>query len=435
MSIKTALTLSVTDGSIRPILLMIITSPILIPTRLKDTLIYDGAVVFNRGTILAAGKADKILRKYRGHKIARLNNSVLLPGLINLHTHLELPQLPGSIRPKTFPGWVLKLINHKMGLTPRDYVLAAKKNVQTLIKTGTTTAAEICTHDASPMLLKQSGLRAAIFWEIISMNPSAPVPRLASFVSCPASRLIQRGLSPHAPHTVSEQILRAIRNISLQKKLPLCMHVAESKDEIMLLQGKRSGFERLYRAVGWDRRWAPSADSPFEYLHTLGLLGPHFLAVHAVQVTDRDIRILKKSHTPVAHCPRSNRETGVGRMPLKKFLDTGITVGLGTDSLASSPSLNMWDEMRYALRIHRHDGVTAKDIFRLATIGGAKALGMEPEIGSLEPGKRTDLIAVPLPSNNTGDIYSDLLRETNFCIMSMVNGKILYRDDGTRQQS
>ena len=114
-------------------------------------------------------------------------------------------------------------------------------------------------------------------------------------------------------------------------------------------------------------------------------------------------------------------------MPLKKFLDAGIPIGLGTDSLASSPSLNMWDEMRYAHRIHRRDGISAEDIFRLATIGGARALGLDQDIGTIEPGKKADIIAVPLPKKNTGDFYSDLLRETNSCIMSVVNGEIIYR--------
>ena len=113
-------------------------------------------------------------------------------------------------------------------------------------------------------------------------------------------------------------------------------------------------------------------------------------------------------------------------MPLKKFLDARIPVGIGTDSLASAPSLSLWDEMRFAYQIHRRSGITPEDIFHLATLGGAKALGIEHEIGSLEPGKKADIIAVPLPRKNTGDLYSDLLRETKSCIMSMVNGKIIY---------
>ena len=207
------------------------------------------------------------------------------------------------------------------------------------------------------------------------------------------------------------------------------MHVAESREEVWLLNGKEKGFDKLYQAVGWDMNWAPLAESPFAYLADLGLLGPRFLAVHAVQATNEDIAIIKKTRTPIAHCPRSNKELGVGRMPLKKLLDAGITVGLGTDSLASSPSLSMWDEMRYALRIHRPDGITARDIFRLATIGGAKALGLDKETGSLAAGNRADIIAVPLPKKNTGDLYSDLLRETKSCIINMVDGKILFKDN------
>lgn len=204
------------------------------------------------------------------------------------------------------------------------------------------------------------------------------------------------------------------------------MHVAESKDEIRLLQGKMSGFQELYDKAKWDLSWAPIAESPFIYLRELGLLSPRFLAVHAVQATDADIAIIKESKTPIVHCPRSNKQMRVGKMPLKKFLDAGITVGLGTDSLASSPNLNMWDEMRYALKIHKRDGISAWDIFKLATIGGAKALGLDKEIGTIEPGKKADLIAVPLPSKKTGDIYSDLLRETNSSIMTVVNGKSVH---------
>lgn len=217
-----------------------------------------------------------------------------------------------------------------------------------------------------------------------------------------------------------------IRETARKKNLRICIHVAESKDEIRLLQRKKSGLEKLYHAVGWKTEWAPAADSPFDYLNELGLLGRNFLAVHAVQATERDIAILKKTRAPVAHCPRSNKELGVGRMPLKRFLNAGIAVGLGTDSLASSPSLSMWDEMRYALRVHRGDGVTAEDLLRLATIGGARALGLDEETGTIEPGKKADIIAVPIPARNTGDLYSDLLREMKSCIMTMVNGKIIY---------
>lgn len=418
------------DGSIRQVFLMILLSPKILTMRPGTAPIVNGAVVIIRDRIVAVGPSDRIIKHYPKHRLYRFENAVLMPGLVNLHTHLELPPLLDAVRAPAFPDWVLNLVRAKKDLTAGDYASAAAQNIKTLIGSGTTTVGEICTHGASPELLKQSGLRAVIYHEIISMDPSSPAPRLSSLASRPSSNLVQAGISPHAPHTVSEAILIRTREISLKKNLRLAMHVAESKDEIRLLQGKRSGFEKLYRAAGWDPAWAPSADSPIQYLHGLGLLSGNFLAVHAVHATDSDIRIIRKTRTSVAHCPRSNRETGVGKMSLRKFLDAGIIVGLGTDSLASSPSLNMWDEMTYAYRVHRRDGVSALDVFTLATTGGAAALGMGKETGSLEPGKRADVIAVRLPRKNTGDPYSDLLRETESCIMSVVNGKIIWTEPG-----
>jgi 5-methylthioadenosine/S-adenosylhomocysteine deaminase len=379
------------------------------------------AIVVRHGIIEAVGQTEQILRKYPEHRVNRFEDALLMPGLVNVHTHVELPPLLDLIRAQSFPDWVLNLVRIKKDLGASEYRVAARQNVRTLIRTGTTTVGEICTHNISPTLLKEIGLRSVIYHEIIGMGQWARMyPRLRT-----GRGLVQKGLSPHSPYTVSEKLLLQIKRISHKNNLKLAMHVAESKDEIRLLQREKSGLEKLYKAVGWDTDCTPTADSPFEYLKELGLLNQNFLAVHAVQTTDQDMRIIKKAGTPVAHCPRSNHATGVGRMPLKHFLDAGITVGLGTDSLASSPSLNLWDEMRYALTVHRKDGITAQDIMLLATIGGAKALGLNKEIGTLEPGKRADIIAVPLPSRNTGDIYSDLLRETKSCIMSMVNGKML----------
>jgi cytosine/adenosine deaminase-related metal-dependent hydrolase len=407
---------------------MILTCSKLITLRPRASLIDNGAVAINnKGAILAVGYAANIIKRFSRHRIRRLHNAVLLPGLINLHSHIELPPLLESVRAKTFPDWIINLIRAKKDLSKQNYRSATKININTLIHTGTTTVGEICTHGVSPALLKQAGLRAVVYHEIISMDPVQgahwePPPGLPSR----SSLLIQVGFSPHTPYTVSQAALRAISRLSKKKGIRVAMHIAESKEEIRLLQRKKSGLEELYRFAGWDIGWAPQGDSSIEYLKGIGFLSPNLLAVHAVQVTGKDINWIRKSRVSIAHCPRSNKETGVGKMQLKKFIDSDITVGLGTDSLASSPTLNMWDEMRYAYHIHRQSGVSAEDIFRFATINGAKALGLDKEIGTIEPGKKADMIAVPLPEKDTGDIYSDLLRETKSCSMSMVNGKVLH---------
>ena len=397
-----------------------------IMVRLDRVPLTDGAVVVKDGRVLALGNAASMIRNYPGHRIMRLEQAVVMPGLVNVHAHLELPPLLDQVWAHTYADWVLKLLKAKKRLTRRDYAAAARKNIASLIRSGTTTVAEICTHGASSLALKASGVRAVIYQEIISMvqDPrSLVLPRRGT-----VSRLVRYGFSPHSPHTVSEPALRAIKNVASQRHIPLCMHVAETHEETLLLQRKKSRLERLYAAAGWDTSLAPEGRSSFEYLHRIGLLGPFFLAVHAVQADNADIDLIKRTGTGVAHCPRSNREIGVGTMPMKKYLDAGIPVGFGTDSLASVPTLNLWDEMRTALAIHRRVGITPRDIVQVATLGGAQALGMDNEIGSLEPGKKADCIAVPLPRRDTGDLCSDLLRETKTGIMTMVNGRVLYRD-------
>ena len=388
-----------------------------------------GAVFISHGTIIDAGPASAIIRRFPGKKIVQLPDAVILPGLVNVHAHIELPFLRNSIRANSFSEWVLNLIRAKKELNQDDYVLSSKGNINALILTGTTTVGEICTHGISPILLKKSRLRTIVFDEIIRMEDREGKSSDFKVQSSDRrqSSLLQHGLSPHTPYTVSEKVLREVAAIAEKKDLKLAVHVAESKDELRLLQRKKSGLEKLYQFAHWDLSWAPKGASSFEYLNRIGLLSPRLLAVHAVQVTDNDIQLIRNAKTSIAHCPRSNKELNVGKMPLKKFLDAGITVGLGTDSLASVPTLNMWDEMRYAYRIHRRDDISPEDIFGIATIGGAKALGLDKEIGTIEPGKKADIIAVPLPKKNTGDLYSDLLRETKSCIMTMVNGKILYQ--------
>lgn len=400
-------------------------------TRLDRIPLAAGAVVVNYGRVHAVGKAAEMMRKYPGHRIVRLEQAVVMPGLVNVHTHLELPRLLNDIRAKNYADWVLNLLEKKKYLTRNDYTAAVHRNIASLILSGTTTVAEISTHGVSPPLLRKSGLRAVVYHEIIFMREN--LSSLAFPRRGPDSRLLQYGFSPHSPHTVSDAALRAIQQISSKKHLRLCMHVAETREETLLLQRRKSALQRLYAAARWDTSLAPSGRSSFAYLQRIGVLGPSFLAVHAVQADNADIVLIKRSGAGIAHCPRSNHEIGVRTMPLRKFLDAHISVGLGTDSLASAPTLNLWDEMRYALKIHRSAGIMPRDILRMATMGGARALGMDHEIGSLEPGKKADCIVVPLPHKSTGDLYSDLLRETNTCIMSLVNGNVIHQENSARR--
>jgi cytosine/adenosine deaminase-related metal-dependent hydrolase len=390
--------------------------------------IVHGAVIVQEGRILAAGPAARVMKRYPGHRRIECKKSVLLPGLVNVHTHLELPPLHRTVRTKDYTGWVLALLRERAVLTRADHMRAATRNIGLLLRTGTTTVGEICSYDASPAAIRRSGIRATIYHEIISLRPDDRLPALVPR-SFRATRLVRQGLSPHSPHTTSEAVIAFLRRVKKERGIPLCMHVAETRGEGDLLRRSPSTLDRIYAAAGWDRDWAPCGRTSFEYLARMGILDQRFLAVHAVHVDTRDLSLIRKTGTAVAHCPRSNHALRIGTLPLKRFLDAGITVGLGTDSLASVATLSLWDEMRFALRTHRRTGVTARQVLELATRGGAKALGLAGEIGTLEPGKQADLIAVPMPRRSTGDPCSDLLRETKSCTMTMVNGKVLYRAD------
>ncbi len=394
-------------------------------TRADRAPLEDHALAVRGSAIVAIGPRDRIIRSHSRDRIMRFEHGVLLPGLVNLHAHLELPALMTSLRSNGYASWVLSLLKAKAGLTVQDYISAARNNIRELIRSGTTTVAEISTHNVSPALLKKSGLRAVVYHEIISMRPGSAVafaPRRRD------TTLIRHGLSPHSPQTVSGQALEFLHRYAKEHRLPLCMHVAESKDELLLFQRRKSGLEKLYAAAGWDRTWAPRTGSSFQYLDRLGMLGPGFLAVHAVKAGADDISIISRSGASVAHCPRSNRALHVGTMDLRAMLNAGVPVGLGTDSLASSPTLNLWDEMRAAYVMHRSRGLTPADILNMATRSGAEALGMQQKIGTLEKGKQADCIVLPLPRKDTGDLCSDLLRETKSSIMTMVNGKVLYQN-------
>lgn len=401
---------------------MIIIADILLPGVDREP-IQNGAVVVGNGKIQAVGPLQAIRKTYARHHMVDCGRSALMPGLVNVHSHLELPELADEVRALEYVQWVLNLLQAKSHLSSADYCKAADRNIRNLIETGTTTVGEICTHQASPPAIRKHRIRAVIFHELIAMSQRSEVAMPRHLLR---SRLVAHGLSPHSPHTVSPAVLAAVRDHARKGSMPLCMHVAESIEEQRLLRKEQSSIDRLYAAAGWDRSSAPEGKTSIEYLARMQVLSRRFLAVHAVQVSTSDIALLKKHQVAVAHCPRSNHAMAVGTMPLRSMLDAGICVGIGTDSLASVPTLSMWDEMRFAMKVHRASGVSARDIVHLATLGGARALGKEDSIGSIEVGKRADLIAAPLPACQTGDLYSDLLRETKSCTMTMVNGKILY---------
>lgn len=282
--------------------------------------------------------------------------------------------------------------------------------------------------------LVRQGLRGVVYREILGLTLDGAESRcdaaradLQSMQQMARGGLLRVGLSPHSPYSLSEELFRACAPMLFQLRLPCCIHAAESREEVEFLSTGRGAIsDLLYPAVGC--RVPPlrrRAQSPIEYLEGLGALAWRPLLIHAVHVDAADIRRMVRGGVSVAHCPRSNARLSDGAAPVADFLAHGIPVGLGTDSLASVPTLDLWDEMRAALAAQR-GRLAPSQVLDMATRGGARALGLADEIGSLEVGKRADLIAVSAGAVAASDPAGSLIAGTRGedVLFSLVEGEV-----------
>ncbi|MBN1631431.1 MAG: amidohydrolase family protein, partial [Thermoleophilia bacterium] len=244
---------------------------------------------------------------------------------------------------------------------------------------------------------------------------------------------LEWGVSPHAPYTVPPRLYREAARFARRAGLRMATHVAESHAEVELLTKGSSAIAKAYKAAHlWKRQhWRPPGISPVQCVAESGALGPDMLAVHAVQVDESDVETLAVTGTAVAHCPRSNLRLKCGVAPVADMRAAGITIGLGTDSLASNDNLDLFDEMRLALEVSRSRGtaLTPDAVLRMATLEGARALGWDHLVGSLEVGKSADVIAVQLRGLETGDPVDALVAASSAADvrMTMIDGTPVFR--------
>jgi 5-methylthioadenosine/S-adenosylhomocysteine deaminase len=241
--------------------------------------------------------------------------------------------------------------------------------------------------------------------------------------------LVRIGLSPHSPYSLSEELFAECNALVHGAALPCCIHAAESPDEVVLLSGGDGPLPALlYPAVAQAAPPRRLAGTPVAYLAALGALDGGPLLIHAVHVDGEDRRHMAAHGVRVAHCPRSNAALSGAVAPVPALLGEGIPVGLGTDALVSTPTLDLWDEMRAALAVHA-GRLTPAEVLEMATLGGARALGLADQAGSLEAGKRADLVAVPAAGFDHSDPVGSLIAGTRGAdvLLTMVEGRILHR--------
>lgn len=354
-------------------------------------------LVDDRGRIAAVGRESEVSPD--NVATISLGQAVLLPGLINTHTHLELTGLGDSIGATDFPSWIRQLIALKSARSAEQVLDAARQGVRDCWSTGVTTVADTGDSGAVIQALSELGGSGIAYHEVFGPDPAlvegqfaqwtARLGELARFESA----RIRLGASPHAPFSVSGPLYQRVARHAAEQGLPLAVHLAESAEESELLESASGGFARMWEGRGITLPSLPGR-TPVEWLDRHGVLGPDTLCIHTVRVNDSDIATLADRRVAIAHCPRSNRAHGNGDAPLAQLLAAGLRVGAGTDSVASVAPLDLRAEARAAQSI---GGLSDDAALDLITRGAARALGLEREIGSLVPGKWADLLVMRLP--------------------------------------
>jgi aminodeoxyfutalosine deaminase len=375
-----------------------------------DDPVRDGWVSIEDGRIVGTGQGE-------APDAIDLGQAAVLPALVNAHTHLELSYLRGAVPPaERFLEWIRPLMAARREFPdPADARIldAARQGIAEARAAGTGLVGDISNTLVTVPLLREAGVAAQVFYELIGFNDTDGMgrvwearARISEHRGGPSS--VRIALAPHAPYSVSPELFQAIRSdIDGDSDHISSVHLGESAEELEFVRRGAGPWRDLLDEIGtWNEAWEPHGGSPVEYLADLGFLDSRVLAVHGVQFTGDDLARLRSLGTTIVSCPRSNRHVGVGSPPLEAFYAMGVAVAFGTDSLASVDNLNIFQELAEARRIAPR--VPASHLIESATLRGAQALGFGAEFGSIEPGKRADLIAVRVPPN-VADVEEYLL--------------------------
>jgi cytosine/adenosine deaminase-related metal-dependent hydrolase len=411
--------------------------------------IENGAVAVEGSQIAKVGTRAELLTQYSEAPQHDFGEAAILPGFVNTHSHLELTAMRGYLEHEEgdFSAWLKKLTIARLErMTPEDLYISAVWGAIEAARAGVTCVGDASDAAGSSMrALVDVGLRGIVYQESFGPNPAearehfAELREKVSKLRELETELVQVGVSPHAPYTVSAPQLELIAEYSIAEKLPLMMHAAESQAErLFMLEGRGAFAEGLARR---GIEWHAPGISTIQYLARHGILRARPLLAHCINVEDRDLDTIKAAGANVAHCPKSNAKLGHGRAPFSAFVEKGVTVGFGSDSVASNNICDMLEEARFATLLSRLNGdqgnsprmLSAEIALQTATTGGAHALGYETQTGVLMEGAQADIAVVALdgahqtPVHDPGAalIFSSSARDL---LMTMVAGREVYLD-------
>jgi cytosine/adenosine deaminase-related metal-dependent hydrolase len=356
----------------------------------------EGALLVEDGRIAVIGTLQEIRRSKPDVEVRYFPRCTIIPGAINTHAHLGFRR-GDNLRGGSFSAWVKQLVSRlpeKEAWTPE----AARNSAREAVETGTTFLTDSSPYGECLPQLAESGLAGIVYAEFFPFQFGTPEEAVDSIEKkvldlregLPSRVAVE--LSVHAPYTVDPESSRLVARRARERGDRLSIHLSESPEEIEFVREGIGGLESVFEVFGFRADWGGGYVSPVRYAESVGLLWPSTVAAHlATGVSEEDIEVLVRTGVAVAHCPRSNEYLGCGVSPVPQMLERGIRIGMGTDGLWSSPSMNLFEETLFAVRLHGLGGETG---LRLATLFGAQALGIDDETGSLEAGKQADLAVV-----------------------------------------
>ena len=414
----------------------------------------DGAVAVDKSRIVAVGSRRDIVAQFPDSRIEDFGQAAILPGFVNAHSHLELTVMRGFLEREEgdFLAWLRKLTIARMAMTPEDLLVSATCGAIEAVRAGVTCVADASSSATQAMrALEEIGLRGIVYQESFGPDPQLAEENVAKLREQLAemrrleSDLVRAGLSPHAPYTVSAPQLELISRLAIDEELPVMMHAAESQAEKLFMSEGLGPFAEGLRARGLE--WQAPGISTTEYLKRHGVLETKLLLAHCINVDDYDLELIKQSGAGIAHCPTSNAKLGHGRALFASFLSHGINVGLGSDSVASNNTCDILEEARFATLLSRlpsatnspfrggllDNDVTAEQSLFAGTLGGARALGLNDQIGALVEGMQADMAVVSLsgahqrPVRDPVDalVFSSSGRDV---MVTLVAGKEVFRN-------
>lgn len=389
--------------------------------------IEDGAIAVELDKICAVGKAAELKAKYSNVTLSENPSSVIMPGLINAHTHLDLTgsfsfgQEENLSKNPDYIDWLLTMLNHRNRANIRDTIISLQSAVKTLIDSGTTCVGDMTCFEGIFNIVDEMGIRAVIYPEIYAGAGEGAQDRFETALALVEKytdanlELVTVGLAPFSPYLLSRNLLSIISQHAKNMGVPVQIHAAESFTEMEFFYDSRGSIATtLFPALGWtDDLPPPHHKTPIQYLGEIGFLDASPAIVGGLHLGIRDFTTVARNMCRSIYCPRTNHFLGHGNFPFGKLREHGIPIGLGTDTLNGPKGFNLWDEMRFTHETAITPMPTAKELLQMATIGGARVLSLEHITGSLTEGKQADYIIADLPECPTASlVYDVMIRHT-----------------------